>query len=145
MRSLSRRVTVPAAASEYAPRTSSTLIELPGGKVLPLTSPSGVIAAAPPTPATGSSPFAANCGANAASDSWLIPLNTSGVAIGVICCPIKGISGEPVETGASSETDETAGFGRFGFQSVLASWGKEKQGAGVCVFVFFFCFLVMGD
>src|ERR1043165_253909 len=54
-----------------------------------------------------------------------MPLNTSGVAIGVICCPIKGISGEPAETGASSETDETAGFGRFGFQSVPASCENE--------------------
>jgi hypothetical protein len=57
--------------------------------------------------------------------SPLMPLNTSGVAIGVICCPIKGISGEPVETGASSETEETAGFGRFGFQSVPASCENE--------------------
>src|ERR1041385_9323024 len=54
-----------------------------------------------------------------------MPLNTSGVAIGVICCPISGSNGEPVETGASSETDETAGFGRFGFQSVPASCEKE--------------------
>src|ERR1051325_10516861 len=54
-----------------------------------------------------------------------MPLNTSGVAIGVICCPISGNNGAPVETGASNETDETAGFGRFGFQSVPASCENE--------------------
>src|SRR6185369_4482376 len=60
-----------------------------------------------------------------------MPLNTSGVAIGTICCPIKGMSGEPVETGASNETDETAGFGRVGFQSVLASCANETERGSV--------------
>src|SRR5689334_23946896 len=54
-----------------------------------------------------------------------MPLNTSGVAIGVICCPSSGNRGEPLETGATSETDETADFGRFGFQSVPASCEHE--------------------
>src|SRR6185369_8129317 len=100
-------------------------MELPGGNVFPFTSASGVIAAEPPAPDTGSNPFATNCGAKTESDSWLIPVNTSGVAIGAICWPSKGISGEPAETGARSETDETVGFGRFGFQSVPASCANE--------------------
>src|SRR6185369_1293252 len=33
--------------------------------------------------------------------------------------------GEPAETGATRETDPTAGFGRFGFQSVPASCENE--------------------
>ena len=38
-------------------------LELPAGKVLPLTSASVVIAAEPPTPETGSKPLATSCGA----------------------------------------------------------------------------------
>jgi hypothetical protein len=65
-----------------------------------------------------------------------MPLNTSGVAIGVICCPINGINGEPTETGASSETDDTAGFGRFGFQSVPASCENETTRGSFGLIVF---------
>src|SRR6185369_2404970 len=60
-----------------------------------------------------------------ASASWLIPLETSGVAIGVICWPDSGSNGELAATGANSDTEETAGFGKFGFQSVAASCEKE--------------------
>jgi hypothetical protein len=81
----------------------------------------GVIPAAPPAADTGSSPFAINSGENMASDSWLIPPKTIGVAIGVICWPISGIRGEPAETGAISEVDVIDCFGRVGFQLVAAS------------------------
>src|SRR6476660_4424623 len=38
---------------------------------------------------------------------------------------MSGSSGEPPETGARSDTDDTAGLGRFGFQSVPASCANE--------------------
>jgi hypothetical protein len=45
--------------------------------------------------------------------------------MGVICCPIKGSSGDPAETGAINEVAVNAGLGKFGFQSVAASWANE--------------------
>src|ERR1700752_1816401 len=38
---------------------------------------------------------------------------------------MSGRSGDPAETGAKSDTDDTAGFGRLGFQSVPASCENE--------------------
>src|ERR1044072_3211171 len=57
--------------------------------------------------------------------SWLIPLKKRGVAIGVICWPNSGNNGELAAAGANSDTEETAGLGTFGFQSVAASCEKE--------------------
>src|SRR6185295_2193808 len=54
-------------------------------------------------------------------------LKTRGVAIGVICWPSSGRSGESAATGAISDTGETAGFGKFGFQSVAANWENETE------------------
>src|SRR5688572_33209117 len=54
-----------------------------------------------------------------------MPLNTSGVAIGIICWPNKGSNGEPADIGANSGAPEIAGFGRLGFQSVEASCANE--------------------
>src|SRR5260370_42338617 len=83
------------------------------------------ISAEPPTPETGRSPLDTSCGANIARDSWLMPVKTSGVAIGVICCPRRGNRGDAAETGARSDTPETAGFGRLGFHSLEANCAKE--------------------
>src|SRR6266480_2024095 len=54
-----------------------------------------------------------------------MPLKTRGVAMGVICCPRRGKRADPAETGARSDTDETAALGRLGFQSLEASCANE--------------------
>src|SRR5437899_8090060 len=83
------------------------------------------MAAAPPTPETGNNPLAISGDENKESVSWLMPPNTTGVAMGVICWPINATSGEPAATGAISGTPVTAGLGRVGFHSVAASCANE--------------------
>src|SRR5688572_2403952 len=58
-------------------------------------------------------------------DSWLIPPNTTGVAMGVICCTNNGSNAEFCDTGAMRVADVTACLGRTGFQSLDASSVKE--------------------
>src|SRR4026207_41122 len=83
------------------------------------------MAAEPPTPETGRSPFDINWGANIASDSWLMPPKTTGVAIGVICWPISEIKGEPSEAAILKVAPGEAGFGEAGFHSVEANCANE--------------------
>src|SRR5262249_26251239 len=68
-----------------------------------------------------------------------MPLKTTGVAIGWICWPISGASGEFVATGATSDVEVTAGFGRAGFQFVLAKDVNETGRAWVVPGLFLPC------
>jgi hypothetical protein len=65
---------------------------------------------------------------------WLMPLNTSGVAIRSSADPAKASTASPRLPGANNETDETAGLGRFGFHSVAAT-ARTKQDSVLLAFV----------
>src|SRR5215218_5894846 len=100
-------------------------MDVPGPSVVSVTLPSGVMGAAPPTPATGRRPCACSCAENCETACCEKPLKRSGVAIGANCWPSSPTSGEPVATGATNETPADCPCGSCDFQSAPASCKYE--------------------